>query len=329
MIGEAVKNIVVTGAAGFVGSHLVDRLVGEGAHVVAVDNLLTGKLANLEDAIARGRCTYIFADVSDGPAVQRLILESVDRIDEIYHLASPASPEAYGAYPWQTLQVNSLGTMAMLDLAAATGARLLYSSTSEVYGDPLEHPQRETYFGNVNPIGPRACYDEGKRFGEAAVSVAREARGIDARLVRIFNCYGPRMDTADGRLIPALFTAASSGQPFPLHGDGQQTRSLTYVDDLVSGLITVLRAPMPRFTPVNLGAEDERTVAEIARAVARVAGVKYEVEALVGRPEDPQRRKPVIDVARSLGWQPTTSLEAGLAHTYAWYTGQLAQENAA
>jgi nucleoside-diphosphate-sugar epimerase len=322
-------NIVVTGAAGFVGSHLVDRLVGAGAHVIAVDNLLTGKLANLESAIARGRCTYIFADVSDGAAVQGLIRDVSSSIDEIYHLASPASPEAYGAYPWQTLCVNSLGTMAMLDLAGATGAKLLYSSTSEVYGDPLEHPQRETYFGNVNPIGPRACYDEGKRFGEAAVSVARSARGIDARLVRIFNCYGPRMDTADGRLIPALFTAASAGAPFPLHGDGTQTRSLTYVDDLVTGLICVMRADMPQFTPVNLGAEDERTVAEIAHAVARIAGVPFTVSALDARPEDPRRRKPIIDIARSLGWQPITPLEVGLRQTYAWYTGQLAQENAA
>jgi nucleoside-diphosphate-sugar epimerase len=329
MIGDTVKNIVVTGAAGFVGSHLVDRLVAQGAHVLAVDNLLTGKLANLEDAIAGGRCTYIFADVSDGAAVQRLILEAANTVDEIYHLASPASPEAYGAYPWQTLCVNSIGTMAMLDLAATTGARMLYSSTSEIYGDPLEHPQRETYFGNVNPIGPRACYDEGKRFGEAAVSVARATRGIDARLVRIFNCYGPRMDVADGRLIPALFSAASAGAPFPMHGDGTQTRSLTYVDDLVDGLITVLRAPMPEFTPVNLGAEDERTVAEIAHAVARIAGVAYEIEWHAGRPEDPRRRKPVIDVARSLGWSPTTPLETGLTQTYAWYTGQLAQENAA
>jgi UDP-glucuronate decarboxylase len=312
-------NVVVTGAAGFVGSHLVDRLIADGAHVIAVDNLLTGRLANLEGAIASGKATFVFADVSDGPAVRSLIAGVSKRVDEVYHLASPASPEAYGNHPWETLRVNSFGTMAMLDLAREHTSRFLYSSTSEVYGDPLEHPQRETYFGNVNPIGPRACYDEGKRFGEAAVSVARTEFGVDARLVRIFNCYGPRMDVGDGRLIPALFSAASAGKPFPLHGDGKQTRSLTYVTDLVEGLICVMRAAMPVFTPVNLGAEDERTVTEIARAVSDAANIPYRIEYFAARPEDPQRRKPVIDVARSLGWSPRVSLEAGLRETYAWY----------
>ncbi len=316
-------NIVVTGAAGFLGSHLVDRLVGGGAHVIAVDNLLTGQLANLAGAIAGGRCTFAYADVSDGPAVRRAILDAAKSIDRIYHLASPASPDAYGAYPWETLRVNGMGTMAMIDLAEEMGARMLFTSTSEIYGDPLEHPQRETYFGNVNPIGPRACYDEGKRFGEAAVSVAHARRGVDGRIVRIFNCYGPRMDVADGRLIPELFSAAAAGRALPIHGDGLQTRSLTYVDDLVSGLTCVMDADLPGLTPVNLGAEDERTVLDVARAVADIAGVPFELERREARPEDPRRRKPVIDVARSLGWSPTTPLDAGLRTTFAWYTNRL------
>lgn len=314
---------LVTGAAGFVGSHLAERLVRDGGHVIAVDNLLTGRLANLGDVIARGRCTFVYADVCDGPALRKLVSDASEQIDEIYHLASPASPEAYGAHPWETLRVNSVGTMELLDLAAQMGARLLFASTSEVYGDPLEHPQRETYFGNVNPIGPRACYDEGKRFGEAAVSVARAQRGVDARLVRIFNCYGPRMDVADGRLIPELFAAAAAGKPFPIHGDGLQTRSMTYVDDLVDGLIRVLRGPMSVFTPVNLGAEDERTVMEVARMVADIAGIAFATERREARPEDPRRRKPVIDVARALGWAPRTSLEDGLRATYRWYADHL------
>jgi nucleoside-diphosphate-sugar epimerase len=318
-------NVIVTGAAGFVGSHLVDRLIAEGSHVIAVDNLLTGKLANLETAIASGKCTFLFADVSDGAGLRRALADTTDNATEIFHLASPASPDAYGAFPWETLRVNSLGTMAMLELAAEYHARFLYSSTSEVYGDPLEHPQRETYFGNVNPIGPRACYDEGKRFGEAAVSVARAKFDIDARLVRIFNCYGPRMDVADGRLIPEIFSAAVAGRPFPVHGDGLQTRSMTYVDDLVAGLITVMRAPMPVFTPVNLGAEDERTVSEIAQLVAQIAGVPYIVDVREARPEDPRRRCPIIDVANSLGWSPKTTLESGLRETYQWYLQRVAQ----
>jgi nucleoside-diphosphate-sugar epimerase len=317
-------NVIVTGAAGFVGSHLVDRLVREGEHVIAVDNLLTGRLANLEEAIARGRCTFLFADVSDAAGLRRLMTETTESVREIYHLASPASPEAYGNYPWETLRVNSLGTMAMIEMAAEYGARLLYTSTSEVYGDPLEHPQRETYFGNVNPIGPRACYDEGKRFGEAAVSVARTKFNLDARLVRVFNCYGPRMDVADGRLIPELFAAAAGGRPFPQHGDGLQTRSLTYVDDLVDGLITVMRAPMPALQPINLGAEDERTVRDITKLVAEIAGLPFVVEAREARPEDPRRRCPVIELARALGWSPTTPLEAGLRETYRWYLQRFA-----
>jgi UDP-glucuronate decarboxylase len=314
---------LVTGAAGFVGSHLVDRLVAGGTMVVAVDNLISGKLAHLERAVASGRTVFAFGDVAAPPdALHALLREAgIAHVDEIYHLASPASPETYGRHPWETLAVNALGTMATLEIARAFGARYLFASTSEVYGDPLVHPQPEDYFGNVNPVGPRACYDEGKRFGEAAVSVAATTRGVDARIVRIFNCYGPRMDAADGRLIPALMSAALAGRPFPIHGDGLQTRSLTFVDDLVDGLLRVMRAPGATHEPVNLGADDERTVLEIAQAIAVAAGVPCRLEALPARPEDPARRRPVTERAASLGWTASTPLEAGLRSTYRWFAG--------
>lgn len=313
---------IVTGGAGFVGSHLVDRLCAEGAHVVAIDNLLTGRLANLEGALTSKRATFVYADVGDRRAdLANLMREAgVSAVDEIYHLASPASPEAYGSHPWETLAVNSVGTFETVELALVYGARMLYASTSEIYGDPLEHPQSESYFGNVNPIGPRACYDEGKRFGEALVSVAVRTRGLHGAVARLFNCYGPRMELGDGRLVPALLQAAFEKKRLPIHGNGTQTRSMTYVDDVVDGLILVARAGTGTLEPVNLGSEEERSVEEIARALARVADVPYEPEFLPARPEDPQRRRPVIDRARSLGWEPRTTLDDGLRATHRWFT---------
>jgi nucleoside-diphosphate-sugar epimerase len=312
---------IVTGGAGFVGSHLVDQLVAEGKHVVAIDNLLTGRLANLEAALASKRATFVYADVAERNAdLLGLVTDvGVTSIEEIYHLASPASPEAYGAYPWETLEVNAIGTFAAVELALTFDARLLFASTSEIYGDPLEHPQPESYFGNVNPVGPRACYDEGKRFGEALISVAARTRGLRAAIARLFNCYGPRMELGDGRLVPALLQAAYQKERLPIHGDGSQTRSMTYVDDVARGLILVARAEAGAY-PVNLGTEDERSVVEIAQALANVAGVIYDPVFLAARPEDPQRRRPSIERARKLGWEPHTRLEDGLRATHHWFT---------
>jgi nucleoside-diphosphate-sugar epimerase len=313
--------VLVTGGAGFLGSHLVDRLIKDGNEVVIVDNLSTGNLGNVEAAIQSKRCTFVFCDVAQPAAALRAELASGLRgrqLSRIYHLASPASPEAYGNSPWETLAVNSLGTMSLIELALEHGARFLYTSTSEIYGDPLVHPQPESYFGNVDPIGERACYDEGKRFGEAAVSVAVRSRGLDARIVRFFNCYGPRLSPADGRLIPALHEAAVEKRPLPIHGTGLQTRSMTYVGDAIELLTLVMERNFTSLQPINVGSDDERSVLEIAEAFARAAGIAFEIDKLPPRPSDPQRRKPDLALARSLGWEPSTSLEDGLRATLDW-----------
>jgi nucleoside-diphosphate-sugar epimerase len=318
---------LITGGAGFVGSHLVDSCVQRGEHVIVMDNLSTGNLRNLERALKTGRATFVYCDVAT--TVDRLREEilsvSKEPLGQIYHLASPASPEAYNANPWETLTVNGIGTMSLIELALEHGARMLFTSTSEVYGDPLVHPQPESYFGNVNPIGPRACYDEGKRFGEAAMAVAISGRGLDGRIVRIFNSYGPRMDIGDGRLIPALFAAARDGRPFPIHGTGLQTRSMTYVDDLIAGLLAVQAWKPGGVSPVNLGSEEEYTVLEIAAAFAQTLGIELATVSLPARPEDPQRRKPVTSLARSIGWTAETTLREGLRRSYDWFRTEALQ----
>ena len=316
--------VLVTGGAGFLGSHLVDRLVRDGEHVVVADDLSTGRLANLDSALTSGNVTFVYLDLaSPRDAVHDALGRATsERFTNIFHLASPASPVAYGERPWETLAVNGIGTMTLIDFALERGASMLFTSTSEAYGDPLVHPQPETYFGNVNPVGPRACYDEGKRFGEAAMSVAMRERGLNGRIVRIFNCYGPRMDLEDGRLIPSLMGAARNGAALPVHGDGTQTRSMTYVDDLVDGLMIVAKRNDVGAMPVNLGSEEERSVAEIARAVADVAGISCRFDALPARPEDPRQRRPDTARAQSLGWAATTPLHEGLRRTYAWLLGE-------
>ena len=300
---------LVAGGAGFVGSHLVDLLVARGDQVVVLDNLLTGRRTNLRHH-PPDRVAFVRSDAESAPD---------GRYDRIYHLASPASPEAYGRHQVATLMANSAGTKRLLDLAERCDARFLLASTSEVYGDPLTHPQAETYWGNVDPIGPRSMYDEAKRFAEAlAVAYVRE-RGTDARIVRIFNSYGPRMEPNDGRMPSAFIAAAIRRQPLLVHGDGTQTRSLCYVTDTVAGIVAAMERGRPG-EAYNVGRADEIPVRDFARLVVREVGTDAPIAFVAGRPQDIQRRCP--DQAKSeseLGWWPKTALDVGLRSTIAWY----------
>ena len=301
--------VLVAGGAGFAGSHLVDLLVGQGDDVVVVDNMLTGTPANL-DHLPSGRVTLLRADAESAPD---------GTFDRVYHLASPASPEAYSRHQVATLMANSAGTKRLLDVAERCGARVLLASTSEVYGDPLEHPQRETYWGNVDPIGPRSMYDEGKRFAEALTVAYVRERGSDARIVRIFNAYGPRMALDDGRMPSAFVAAALRGEPLPVHGDGSQTRSLCFVGDTVRGLRSAMELGRPGEV-YNIGRADEISVLEFARTVIAAASSVSRIEMVPGRPQDIKRRCP--DGAKSdreLGWRPVVGLPTGLQETLGWY----------
>jgi dTDP-glucose 4,6-dehydratase len=302
--------IVVTGAAGFIGSHLCETLLARGDSVVGVDNLRTGDMANI--AHLRDRAfEFIRHDVTryidvDGP------------VDFVLHFASPASPIDYLELPIQTLKVGSLGTHNALGLAKAKGAKFLLASTSEVYGDPLEHPQKETYWGNVNPIGPRGVYDEAKRFAEAMTLAYHRYHSLDTRIVRIFNTYGPRMRLRDGRAVPAFMSQALRGEDVTVFGDGTQTRSFCYVTDLVDGLLRLMAASTNE--PVNIGNPHEVTIEQIARTIIRLLGSKSQV---VYRPlpiDDPKQRRPDITRARTmLGWEPSVGLEDGLLKTVAYF----------
>jgi nucleoside-diphosphate-sugar epimerase len=315
---------IVTGGAGFLGSHLVDALLARGERVLVLDDLSTGRAENLAPALATGKALFVETNVAVDADRLRATLRraGTTQVSRIFHLASPASPEAYGAHPWETLAVNAVGTMSLIEIALEQRARFVYSSTSEVYGDPLVHPQPETYYGNVDPIGPRSCYDEGKRFGEAAVAAATRSRALDARIVRFFNCYGPRMERGDGRLVPELIGAALDGRKLPIQGTGKQTRSMTYVDDAIDLLLRVEALPLDPLEPVNIGNDDERSVEEIARTLARILGMRFEAQYLPAREGDPQRRRPDLTRARGLGWAPTTPLEQGLRTTYEWFAAQ-------
>lgn len=314
-LGSTRRTVLVTGAAGFIGSHLVDRLLAEGFEVVGLDNLMTGDLGNLEDA---GRDPRFHLEIGD-------VRETLHAYAEIiFNLACPASPVHYQSDPYATLTSSVLGAMRLVEHARSRRCRLVHASTSEVYGDPLVHPQTEDYVGNVNPIGERACYDEGKRVAETLLMDARRVHRVDARIVRIFNTYGPRMAFGDGRVVSNFLVQALEGNPITIYGDGQQTRSFCYVSDLVDGLVTVAR--IPEFDPpMNLGNPGEFTMLQLAETAMKVAGRSVE---LVRRPlpaDDPKRRCPDISKAKRLiGFEPRVPLEKGLDLTCQNFRSRLA-----
>ena len=309
---------VVTGGAGFLGSHLSDRLLAEGHRVICVDNLITGNLANIAHLRERDDYSFLEHDIS-----KPLYLD--DEVDNVLHFASPASPIDYLELPIQTLKVGSLGTHNTLGLAKAKGARYLLASTSEVYGDPLIHPQPESYWGNVNPVGPRGVYDEAKRFAEAIAMAYHRYHGVETRIVRIFNTYGPRMRPRDGRVVPAFIDQALKGEPLTVFGDGSQTRSFCYVSDLVDGIYRLLLSD--EVEPTNIGNPREMSVLEFAEKILAITGSASEIVYKDLPVDDPKIRQPDITKASEvLGWGPKVELEDGLAATIDYFRELLATE---
>ena len=312
---KAQPRSVVTGGAGFLGSHLVDYLLKRGHHVVVLDNLVTGSVDNIEHLAGRPDFRFIKQDVTEF-----LFLDQP--VDYVWHFASPASPIDYLELPIQTLKVGSLGTHKALGLAKQKGARFLLTSTSEIYGDPLVHPQREDYWGNVNTIGPRGCYDESKRFAEALVMAYHRQHGIDTKLVRIFNTYGPRMRLRDGRVVPAFIGQALAGKPLTVFGKGDQTRSFCYCSDLIEGIYRLMMSQ--GHEPVNIGNPVEWTMLEFAREIIRVTGSSSKI---VFRPlpqDDPKQRRPDISRAKALlGWEPKVPLAEGIVKTIDYFRGRI------
>jgi dTDP-glucose 4,6-dehydratase len=305
--------VLITGAAGFLGSHLTDRFLAEGHEVVGIDNLITGSPENIAHLTGNSRFQFLRHDVSSFMYVS-------GRLDGVLHFASPASPVDYLELPIQTLKVGSLGTHNALGLAKAKGARFFLASTSEVYGDPQVHPQPESYWGHVNPVGPRGVYDEAKRFAEAITMAYHRYHGVDTRIVRIFNTYGPRMRPGDGRVVSNFIVQALRHEPLTVYGDGSQTRSFCYVSDLVDGIYRLFLSD--RTDPTNVGNPNEFTVQQLAEAVIRMTGSRSRIDRHPLPTDDPKVRKPDITVARQvLGWEPEIQLEAGLQRTIEYFRG--------
>jgi dTDP-glucose 4,6-dehydratase len=304
-------NYLVTGGSGFIGSHLCERLVNENHRVICIDNLITGNLGNISHLQSRKNFRFIKQDVTE-------YIDVDEDVDCILHFASPASPVDYLELPIQTLKVGSLGTHKALGLAKAKGAVFLAASSSEVYGDPLVHPQREDYWGNVNAIGPRGVYDEAKRFSEALVMAYHRAHGVRTRIARIFNTFGPRMRKNDGRVVPAFISQALAGEPITVFGDGSQTRSFCYVTDLVEGILRLANSMLDE--PVNLGNPREFTIGDFAKLIISITGTKSEIVFKSLPVDDPKVRKPDISKARrELGWEPRVEVEEGLKKTIDWF----------
>lgn len=305
------KKILITGAAGFLGSHLSDRFIKEGCHVIGMDNLITGSMENIEHLMPNEHFEFYHHDVSKYVHVP-------GELDYILHFASPASPIDYLKIPIQTLKVGSLGTHNLLGLARAKKARMLIASTSEVYGDPLVHPQTEEYYGNVNPVGPRGVYDEAKRFQEAMTMAYHTYHNLETRIVRIFNTYGPRMRLNDGRVLPAFIGQALRGEDLTIFGDGRQTRSFCYVDDQVEGIYRLLMSDYPY--PVNIGNPDEITISQFAEEIIKLTGTDQKVIYQDLPKDDPMQRKPDISKAKEiLGWEPKVDRAEGLKITYEYF----------
>jgi len=311
------ENILITGGAGLIGSHLIEDLLNDDFDITCVDNFITGQKKNIEPFLSNSKFHFIQADASQNPLN---FLSNESNFQYIFHLASPASPVGYTQHPIETYQVNSFGTHHLLEYARKQNARILFSSTSEVYGDPQIHPQPETYWGNVNPNGPRSCYDESKRFGEMACMTFHRQFNLDTRIIRIFNTYGPRNDPNDGRVVPNFIMQALKNEPLTIYGDGSQTRSFCYVKDLVEGIKKMMFTQNLDGEVINLGNPGEFTMLELAKIVIELTGSSSQIIYKGLPPDDPKQRRPDINKAKEkLNWEPTTPLRDGLIPTIAYF----------